>query len=100
MNVPLSLLLKRKNLSLAWCTLGYIRNRKTESRIQTTLDIKTEKPLLFSAKTENPVLKNEKSARPQRTPKPKNRSVLHKNRKTDLKNSQLRETENPNVYPV
>ena len=56
-------------------TLEYIRNRKTElkkkrktakkfgqNRIQTTLENKPEKPLLLTTKTENRMLKNEKSA--------------------------------------
>ena len=42
---------------------------------KTTLDIKTEKPLLCSTKTENrkPDVKKQKVCKPQRTPKPKNR---------------------------
>ena len=42
--------------------------------MHTTLDNKTEKPLLFSTKTENRMLKNEKSA---------NRNE-HQNRKTEV----------------
>ena len=76
--------------------MGYTRNRKTDEKIiqnrqkirpkpKTRLDNKTEKPLLFSTKTENrkPDAKKREIRKPQRTPNPKNRSLLAQ--KTDLK---------------
>ena len=69
--------------------LSKLENRKT------TLDNKTEKPLLFSTKTENRMLKNQKSA--NRNEDQNRKTFWHKNRKTDLKNCQNRKTENPNL---
>ena len=52
--------------------------------------MKSQNPLVFSAKTENQVLKNGKSANCNE----------HQNGKIDLKNSQNRKTENPNASLV
>ena len=58
---------------------------------------KTEKPLVFFRKTENQMLKNEKSANRNDHQNRKTEVFCNKNRKTDLKNSQNRKTENPNA---
>ena len=58
---------------------------------------KTEKPLVFFTKTENQMLKNEKSAHRNDHQNRKTEVFCNKNRKTDLKNSQNRKTENLNA---
>ena len=55
------------------------------------------KTLVFFTKTENQMLKNEKSANRNDHQNRKTEVFRNKNRKTDLKNSQNRKTENPNV---
>lgn len=58
----------------------------TEEKTKTTSDTKSQNPLMFFTRTENQILKNGKSAINTKTEK-----------KTDLKDSQNCETENPNV---
>ena len=53
--------------------------------MQTTLDNKTEKPLLLSTKTENPMLENEKSANRNEHQNRKSEVFRLKSKKTDLK---------------
>ena len=58
---------------------------------------KTDKPLVFFMKTENQMLKNEKSVNRNDHQNQKTEVFCNKNWKTDLKNSQNRKTENPSA---
>ena len=53
--------------------------------MQTTLDNKTEKPLLLSTKTENPMLENEKSGNRNERQNRKSEVFRLKSQKTDFK---------------
>jgi len=69
------------------------QNRKNA----TTLDTKIEKPPVPITKTENQMLKNEKSANRDEHQNRKTEVFWPKNGKTDRKNSQNLKTENPNA---
>ena len=68
-------------------------------KLKTTSNTKTEKPLVYFTKTENQVLKNEKSANCNENENRNTEVFGHDNRKTDLKTGQNRKTENPNCPP-
>ena len=61
------------------------------------MDTRSEKPLVFWPKTENQMLKNGKTANRNIYQNRKIKVFRCKHRKTDLKNGQNRETENPNA---
>ena len=87
----------RTNRRLKGTQIG--QNRLTQKTASVT---KTEKLLVFFTKTENQISRNnEKPAnRNEHQNRKKTKVFWHKNRKTDLKNSQNRKTENPNVSHV
>ena len=81
----------------SWALGTRIIVAQIEEKPEPTSDTKTEKPLVSIRKTENQILKNEKSANRDEHQNRKTVAFWPKNRKTDPKNSQNRKTENPNA---
>ena len=93
-----SSLLLSLNLFLRTRLRHIIAEEKPE-KTKTTVDTRSEKPLVFWPKTKNQMLKSVKTANRNIYRNRKTEIFRGKSRKTDLKNGQNQETENPNAPP-